>query len=385
MKKSIVIVAARRTPQGRLMGGLSKLSAVDLALAAGQAALSGTAIPADAIDSVIIGNVLGAGAGMNIGRQIGVNLGVPVDRIGVTVNMMCASGMYSVFQAIQAIETGQSTVVLCGGTESMTRAPYLSNEARMGYRMGHGQLVDSIICDGLTDPFSGRHMGLTAERLASDYAIGREEQDAFAVRSQQLYQVAAQRHAFDDELAPAGPLTADEHPRPETTLDRLRNLKPVFSTDGTVTAGNASGVNDGAALLIVCDAHTAARHGWRPLSRIRGYAAIGCDPACMGLGPVHATRRLCEQQGLKLDDFDTIELNEAFAAQALACMREWALDPAIINPDGGAIALGHPIGATGGRLIVHLVHRIARGETGRGLATLCVGGGMGAAIALEPA
>lgn len=380
--KPIFIVAARRTPQGRLLGGLNGLSAVDLAIAAGRGMLSDRYAP-DAFDAVILGNVLSAGAGMNIGRQVGVGLGLPIDKTGVTVNMMCASGMYSLFQAVQALECGQNTAVICGGTESMTAAPYLAKEARTGYRLGNGALIDSVVCDGLTDPFSGRHMGLTAEALAQEYGIGRDEQDAYALRSQQRCRDAVRRGALRDEIIPAGKLDKDEHPRPETTLGQLAQLKPVFAADGTVTAGNSSGVNDGAAMLVVCDEKTAARNQWRPMARITGYVAVGCDPARMGLGPVHAVRLLCERYRLKAGDFDTVELNEAFAAQVLACIRELKLNPDLINPDGGSIALGHPIGATGARLVVHLAHRIARGETKRGLATLCVGGGMGAALALE--
>ncbi|NQU40362.1 MAG: acetyl-CoA C-acyltransferase [Lentisphaerae bacterium] len=382
--KPIVIVAAKRTPQGRLMGAFSKRSAVDLALMAGRGAMGETIAP-DQIDAVIMGNVLSAGTGMNIGRQIGVKLGLPVDRTGLTVNMMCASGMCSLFMAAQSIATGEHTVVLCGGTESMTSAPYLLPKARMGYRFGDGAVVDSILNDGLTDPFSGLHMGLTAERLAEEFGIDRAAQDEFAARSQQRCGAAMDAGRLDDELVPTAELQVDEHPRPDTTSEKLSELKPAFKADGTVTAGNASGVNDGASILIVCDEGTAQAKGWTPLARLTGFTTIGCDPARMGLGPVHATRKLCKQHDLDLATFDTVELNEAFAAQALACIQELGLDEACVNPDGGAIALGHPVGATGARLVAHLAHRIARGETTRGLATLCVGGGMGAAVALEKA
>lgn len=381
---SIVIVGARRTPQGRFLGELSGLTAVDLALAAGRAAM-GDAISPQTVDHVILGNVLGAGEGMNIGRQVGVKSGLPIGSTGITINMMCASGLHAIALAAQAIDTGQSRVVLCGGTESMSTAPYLAKTARAGFRLGDAKLVDSLICDGLTDPFSRTHMGLTAETLADDFRISREEQDQYALRSQQRYQTAAGRGAYDPELIPVGKLERDEHPRPTTTLEKLATLKPTFLPDGTVTAGNASGINDGAALLIVCQAAVAEKYGWPKLARISGYAAAGCDPARMGLGPVHATRKLCRRYRYELRDFDAIELNEAFAAQALACIRELELPAERVNPDGGAIALGHPIGATGARLVTHLAHRIARGEIRRGLATLCVGGGMGAAMALESA
>ena len=377
----VSIVAAKRTPQGRFLGALARRSAVDLAVAAGRVALE--PIGADRVDQVIIGNVLGAGLGMNIARQIGLALGVPVDRPAFTVNMMCASGLQAVILAVQAIAAGQAEVVLCGGTESMSNAPYLLERARAGYRLGDGTLVDCLLRDGLVDPSSGRHMALTAERLAAHYQIDRAAQDAFALRSQQLTHRAAAAGRYRDELVVLKELDADEHPRPDTTLEKLAQLQPAFQSDGTVTAGNASGVNDGAALLVVCDERTAVRHGWAVLATIGPHAAVGCDPAWMGLGPVHATRQLCERHQLQPGDFDTVELNEAFAAQTLACIQELSLELDRVNPDGGAIALGHPIGASGARLVVHLAQRLARGETKRGLATLCVGGGMGLALVLE--
>jgi acetyl-CoA C-acetyltransferase len=375
------IVAAKRTPQGRFLGALAEQSAVDLAIAAGRAALE--PIGADRVDQVIIGNVLGAGLGMNIARQIGLGLGVPVERPAFTVNMMCASGLQAVILATQAIATGQAEVVLCGGMESMSRAPYLVERARSGYRLGDGTLVDCVLRDGLVDPSSGQHMALTAERLGQHYHIDRAAQDAFALRSQQRTAEAYAAGRYRDELVPVDKLNQDEHPRPDTTLEQLANLRPAFQPDGTITAGNASGINDGAAVLVLCAEPTAVLHGWPVLATIGPYAAVGCDPAWMGLGPVHATRRLCAQHQLQSSDFDTIEINEAFAVQTLACIRELSLEPERVNPDGGAIALGHPIGATGARLVVHLAHRLARGLTRRGLATLCVGGGMGLALVLQ--
>ena len=377
----ICIVAAKRTPQGRFMGGLSKQSATQLAIAAGKAALD--QIPSDQIDQVIVGNVLAAGQGMNIARQIGVGLGIPIDRIAFTVNMMCASGMQAIMLAEQAIRAGQAKVVLCGGTESMSNAPYLLDRARQGYKLGHGVLLDCLLRDGLVDSFSNEHMGLTAEKLAQRYKIDRTAQDEFALSSQQKYAQGSAQGRYDDELVPVGQLDKDEHPRPETTIDQLASLQPPFKADGTVTAGNASGINDGASMLVVCDQVTARKSGFKPLAIIRGWAAVGCDPKFMGLGPVYATEKLCRQQQLSIDDFDTIEINEAFAVQTLACVQQLKIAKDRLNPDGGAIALGHPIGSSGARLVIHLAHRIARGQTNKGLATLCVGGGMGAAMILE--
>jgi len=365
------------------MGALAKRSAVELGIVAGKAALE--EIGPQQIDQVIVGNVIGAGLGMNAARQIGVGLEIPLDRPAFSLNMMCASGMQAVTLAAGAILTGQAQVVLCGGTESMSNAPYLLDRARSGYRLGDGVLIDSMLRDGLVDTFGDEHMGLSAERLARRYRIDRTAQDTFALRSQQNTAGAYAAGRYRDELVPLPELDKDEHPRPDTTLDKLAALRPAFDPHGTVTAGNASGINDAAAMLVVCDEKTASRHGWRPLAAIQAHAAVGCDPKLMGLGPVHATRLLCRRSGLSPDSFDTVELNEAFAAQALACMEELQLDPQRVNPDGGAIALGHPIGASGARLLVHLSWRIARGDTRHGLATLCVGGGLGVAVALVPA
>jgi acetyl-CoA C-acetyltransferase len=371
--KPIWIVSAKRTPQGRFLGALAKRSAVDLAVAAGKAALSG--IDPALIDSVIVGNVLGAGLGMNVARQTGIGAGLPVSTPAFTVNMMCASGMQAVILAVQAIQAGSARMVLCGGTESMSNAPYLLDRARGGYKLGNGVLVDLLLRDGLTDAFSNEHMGLTAERVAETCNVSREAQDRFAARSQQRYAAACAAGRFDDEIVPIDKLTKDEHPRPETTVETLAALRTSFIPNGTVTAGNASGINDGAAMLVVCGEERGREAGLSPLMILTNHASVGCDPALMGMGPVHATRRLSRD----VSEFDMIELNEAFAAQSLACMQELGLDEERVNPDGGAIALGHPIGASGARLLVHLAHRRPR----RGLATLCVGGGMGCAVVLE--
>lgn len=378
MNNGAWIVAARRTPQGRLSGALAKLSAADLAVAAGRAALADLTL--DAVDSVILGNVIGAGQGMNVARQVGLRLGLPISVPAFTVNMMCASGLQAVALATQAVATGQARVVLCGGTESMSNAPYLLERARSGYRLGDGVLVDAVLRDGLVDPLLGEHMGVGAERLAADYAIARAEQDAFAERSHRRYFAAREAGRFAGELVALPELAADEHPRADTSREKLATLKPVFSPTGTITAGNASGINDGAAMLIVCDPAIARERKWQPLAAVEAAVAVGCEPQRMGLGPVHAIRKLCDRLGRRVEDFDTIEINEAFAAQTLACLAELKLTADDrLNPDGGAIAIGHPIGASGARLAAHLAHRINCGQTQRGLAALCVGGGMGIA------
>jgi acetyl-CoA C-acetyltransferase len=371
--KPIWIASAKRTPHGRFLGALAKHSAVDLGTVAARASLSG--IDPALVDAVIVGNVLGAGLGMNVARQIGIRAGLPVSVPAFTVNMMCASGMQAVILAMQAIQNGTARMILCGGVESMSNAPYLLDRARAGYKLGDGVLIDSVLRDGITDAFSREHMGLAAERLAGLYGISREAQDRFAATSQDRYAAASAAGHFRDEIVPVEKLEQDEPPRPDTTVDSLAKLKPVFDANGTITAGNASGINDGAAMLVVCDDQRIRECGLNPLMSITASASVGCEPSLMGLGPIHATRRVSRDS----NEFDMIELNEAFAAQSLACIRELGLDEAKVNTDGGAIALGHPIGASGARLLVHLAHRKPR----RGLATLCVGGGMGCAVVLE--
>lgn len=381
MKDRVCIIAAKRTPQGRFMGALAEYGAVALAGHAARPLLE--TVPPDQVNLVIVGNILSAGQGMNIARQVGLNLSIPESAPAYTVNMMCASGMQAISLAAQAIIAGEADVVLAGGTESMSNAPYLLDRARAGYKLGDGKLIDAILRDGLVDNRLNEHMAVTVERLAASMAITRQAQDEFALRSHRRYFDALAAGRFADEMAPVGKVDRDEHPRADCTLEKLASLKPTFSAQGTVTAGNASGINDGAAMAILCSEETARRRGWKPLCLLASWASVGCDPRAMGLGPVHATRKLCERAGCGLGDFDAIEINEAFAAQSLACMRELKLESdARVNPNGGAIALGHPIAASGARLIVHLAHRIRRGETQRGLASLCVGGGMGAAIAL---
>ena len=378
--KRVVIVGARRTPQGRFLGGLAGLLAIDLACAASDAALQSAG--AAAVDLVIVGNVLGAGLGMNVARQVGVRVGVPLSAPAFTVNMMCASGLQAVILAVDAIRSGAAEVVLCGGTESMSNAPHVLAGGRGPCKPGDRLLIDTLLRDGLLDAFSHEPMGATAERLASLDGVTREAQDVFALRSQQQYAEACAAGRFAAEIVTTGGLAADEHPRPDITPADLARLKPVCSVDGTVTAGNSSGINDGAAILVVTSEDRAVREGWPVLAVIEAAATAGCDPQVMGLGPVHATQRLCAATGTRPEDFDLVELNEAFAAQALACINRLGFDAARVNCCGGAIALGHPIGATGARLVVHLSRALAQAGRGRALATLCVGGGMGAALAL---
>jgi len=380
----IFIVSAKRTPFGRFLGSLSGLSPVELAVAAGEAALSG--IDRAKIDLCVLGNVLGAGHGMNISRQIALKLGLPEESPAFTVNQMCASGMTSVLQGIQAIRAGEAGVVLCGGTESMSQAPRLAMESRTGKKLGDGRLVDSVLCDGLIDPSSSTHMGNTAEHLSELCRIPRGAQDEFAVRSHRNWCAAETRGAFAAERIVMKELSTDEQARPDTSLEKLSQLRPAFRPDGTVTAANASGINDGAALILLAGGKACISNKWIPLAKITGWSTVGCDPQTMGLGPVHAIRKLCARFGLEAGAFDALEINEAFAAQVLACLHELGIsDFSKINTCGGAISIGHPIGASGARLTAHLAHRIASGEAKTALGSLCVGGGMGIALALEMA
>ncbi len=379
------IVGAKRTPQGRFLGSLAKLSPVDLAMAAGNAAMDEAGLDREHVEEVVVGHVLSAGHGNNIARQIGVGMKLPIHVPAYTVNLMCGSGLLAVALAHRAIVAGVRDVVLCGGTESMSNAAYLLPRARGGYKLGHGQLVDSMLSDALVDSFGEEHMAMTAERLAQENEITREAQDDYAARSQQRCAAAQGEGVFAREMVAVGGLDHDEHVRGETTAAGLASLKPAFDPTGSVTAGNASGINDGAAMLVVCSQRAAERYGWEPLAEFCGATEVGCDPARMGLGPVWATRALCEKAGEKLSDFDQVELNEAFAAQTLACLKQlgMSVDDARVNPYGGAIAMGHPVGASGARLITHLAQQIGHGKIRNGLASLCVGGGMGVAAMLR--
>ncbi|MFA6564137.1 MAG: thiolase family protein [Verrucomicrobiia bacterium] len=379
----IYLVDARRSPIGRFGGGLKSLTPADLALHVSEAIVATPLKPA--IDQVILGQVLQAGSGMNVARQVGVRLDLPHATPAFTVNMACASGLKSVALAAHSIAMGDASLVLAGGVESMSRAPHYAMDLRWGKKLGDGALVDAMFADGLSDPVLKLGMGETAERIADLLKISREEQDRFALASQQ--RAVANRAAFQREIVPfktrEGEVTADEHPRADTTLEKLAQLKPAFRPNGTVTPGNTSGINDGAALLLVAGEAAAKRHGLRPRARIVVATAVGCDPATMGLGPVGAIRKLCDETGWHLDAVDAVEINEAFAAQTLGCAKELRLDLAKLNRRGGAIALGHPVGCSGARVLVTLLHILEDMKLRRGIASLCVGGGMGIAIAIE--
>ena len=383
-----VIVAARRTPIGSFLGGLKDVSAAELGVAAARAVAGG--LPGDDIADVIVGNVLQAGQGMNVGRQIARRSGLGDHVPGLTVNRVCGSGLQAVIGAVQGLRSGDGQAYLAGGTENMSRAPYLLPRAREGYRLGHGELLDSILSEGLTDVFHGYHMGMTAENIAARWGVTREDQDAFALESQRRAAAAQAAGHFDAELAPVevpgrkGPTTfdRDESPR-ESTPEGLARLKPAFQPGGTVTAGNASGLNDGAAMLLVCAEGYARERGLPVLAEIASYAAIGVDPAVMGIGPARAVPVALERAGLTLADVDLLELNEAFAAQSLAVVRDLGADPEKVNVTGGAVALGHPIGASGARVLVTLVHQLRRVQKEVGVASLCIGGGMGIAVTVR--
>ncbi len=375
----IYLVDVRRSPIGRFGGSLKTLAPADLALPVAEAVVP-AALKAQ-IDQVIMGQVLQAGAGMNVARQVGLRLGLPQATPAFTVNMACASGLKALALAASAIATGEASLVLAGGVESMSRAPHYDQDLRWGRKLGDASLADAIFTDGLSDPVLKIGMGETAERIAEQLQISREDQDRFALLSQQ--RAAASRSSFQREIVPVGGLEVDEHPRADTTLEKLASLKPSFRSNGTVTAGNASGINDGAALGLIASEAALQQHQLTSRARIVAATAVGCDPATMGLGPVGAIRKLCAETDWQLDTVDVVEINEAFAAQALGCMRELRLDPAKVNQRGGAIALGHPIGASGARVLATLLHLLEDPGGKRGIASLCVGGGMGIALAIE--
>ena len=381
--KPIYIAAARRTAIGRFGGGLKTRSPLELALPVAQAVVSDGLRAA--IDQVIVGQVLQVGSGMNVARQLGLALGVPLTVPAFTVNMVCASGLKSIMLGADAVALGAASLVLAGGVESMSRVPHYSTDLRWGRKLGNIEMADTIFTDGLTDPHLKISMGETAERIADRLAIGRDAQDEFAALSQQ--RAAAAKTVFQREIVSVntldGEIAADEHPRADTTRGKLALLKPAFRVDGTVTAGNASGLNDGAALVLVADEVGLRRHSLPARARIVAATAVGCDPAMMGLGPVAAIRQVCAETGWRLDEVDAVEINEAFAAQVLGCARELSLDVGKLNRRGGAIALGHPIGCSGARILVTLLHLMEDLNLRRGIASLCVGGGMGVAIALE--
>ena len=390
--QDVVIVAASRTAIGSFQGSLANVAAVDLGAAVIRRLLEQTGLEAAQVDEVILGHVLTAGAGQNTARQAALKAGLPHAVPALTLNKVCGSGLKALHLAAQAIRCGDAEVGIAGGMENMSQAPYVMPAARTGQRMGHGKLIDTMIQDGLWDAFNDYHMGITAENLVDKYAISREEQDAFAAASQQKAVAAIEAGRFTDEITPilipsrkGEPVSfaSDEQPRAGTTAESLAKLKPAFKKDGSVTAGNASSLNDGAAAVLLMSASKAQALGLPVLARIAAYANAGVDPAIMGIGPVGATQRCLSKAGWQLADLDLIEANEAFAAQALAVGKELGWDAAKVNVNGGAIALGHPIGASGCRVLVTLLHEMIKRDAKKGLATLCIGGGQGVALAIE--
>ncbi|MEN0073493.1 MAG: acetyl-CoA C-acetyltransferase [Paracraurococcus sp.] len=386
----IVIASAARTPVGSFNGAFATLPAHTLGKIAIEAALSRAGVKPEEVDEVIMGQILTAGAGQNPARQASVAAGIPVERTAFGINQLCGSGLRAVALAAQQIATGDAAIVVAGGQESMTQAPHAAN-LRAGQKMGDLAMVDTMIKDGLWDAFHGYHMGTTAENVAEKYQITREQQDEFAAASQRKAGEAMKAGRFRDEIAPVTVKTRkgdivvenDEYPKPETTLEVLQKLRPAFDKTGTVTAGNASGINDGAAVAVVMSAEEARKRGVTPLARIVSWATAGVDPAIMGTGPIPASRKALQKAGWSIDTLDLIEANEAFAAQACAVNKDLGWDPSKVNVNGGAIALGHPIGASGARVLNTLLFEMQRRNAKRGLATLCIGGGMGVAMCVE--
>lgn len=385
----IVIVAAKRTAIGRFLGGFSSLAAHELGAANIKNVIEETGVKPSDISEVILGQVLTAGHGMNPARQASLGADLPIETPAWNINQVCGSGLRAVALASQAVANGDSEIVIAGGQESMSNSPHVAH-IREGVKMGNGKLLDTMVYDGLTDIFNGYHMGITAENVAKEYKLTREEQDAFAAASQAKYQAAHSDGKFTDEIVPVtikhrkGDIVVDtdEHPRASSAED-LAKLRPAFDKEGTVTAGNASGINDGAAVVMVMSADTAKANGLTPLARIASWAHAGVDPSVMGTGPIPATQKALKKAGWSHEELDLIESNEAFAAQALSVNKGLGWDEAKINVNGGAIALGHPIGASGCRILVTLLHEMKRRDAKKGLATLCIGGGMGIAMCVE--
>ncbi|MBN07001.1 MAG: acetyl-CoA C-acyltransferase [Rhodospirillaceae bacterium] len=386
----IVIASGARTPIGAFNGGFSAMPAHTLGAAAITAALSRADVNAGDVSEVILGQVLTAGAGMNPARQAAMAAGVPEERTALGINQVCGSGLRAVALGAQAIKAGDASVIVAGGQESMTQSPHVSH-LRAGTKMGNAQLIDSMINDGLWDVFNGYHMGITAENVATQWQISRDQQDAFALQSQERAEAAQKAGVFNDEIVPVTVpnrkgdilIEEDEHPRHDTTIETLKKLRPAFDKEGSVTAGNASGINDGAAAVVLMSAAEAAKRGIEPLAKIKSWATEGIDPAIMGAGPIPASKAALEKAGWSSEDVDLIEANEAFAAQACAVAKEMGWDNEKINVNGGAIALGHPIGASGARVLITLLYELRRRRANKGLATLCIGGGMGIAMCVE--
>ncbi|GFG42653.1 acetyl-CoA C-acetyltransferase [Streptococcus canis] len=391
--KNIVIVEALRTPIGAFGGAFKEVSAVDLGTTVLKSIINKTKVTPEMIDEVIIGNVLHAGLGQNVARQIAIHSGIPSDKTAFTLDMVCGSGLKAIQLAAQSIMLGDADIVVAGGVENMSQAAYVSIQHRFGQRLGNSQLIDSLVHDGLTDAFNNYHMGITAENVAQNYGIAREEQDQFALHSQEKAAKALESNRFAEEIVPVSvpqrhhdPLivSVDEYPKTNTSLEKLQSLRPAFLPEkGTVTAGNASGINDGAALLMLMTEEKAVELGLTPLVTIESYASAGVAPELMGTGPIPATKKALKKASLTISDLDLVESNEAFAAQSLAVLKDLNLNPDIVNVNGGAIALGHPIGASGARILVTLIHEMKKRHAHRGLATLCIGGGQGTAIIVK--
>jgi acetyl-CoA C-acetyltransferase len=388
----VFILSGARTPVGKLLGALKDFSAVDLGVVAARAAIERAGIDAAIVDEVIMGNVVQAGNGQNPARQVALRANAPDGVAALTINKVCGSGLKAVMLAANGIKVGEIDIAVAGGMESMTNAPYLLKGARQGYRLGNGELIDSMIQDGLWCAFDNWHMGCTGEVVADRYRVGREEQDEYAVNSHRKALAAIKEGRFDREIVPieipqkkgaALIVKTDEGPRQDTSIESLARLKPAFKKDGTVTAGNAPGVNDGAAALVVASAEAARKLGRKPMARIVAQATSGVEPKLVMMAPVTAIQKTLERAGWDLADVDLIELNEAFAVQAVAVSRELGIDPAKLNVNGGAVALGHPIGASGARILVTLLHEMERRDVKRGLAALCLGGGNAVAMAVE--
>ncbi|MGP1441968.1 MAG: acetyl-CoA C-acetyltransferase [Anaerovoracaceae bacterium] len=390
--RDVVIVSAARTPIGRFGKSLGNVPAVKLGETAIKEAVKRAGIKADQIDEVIYGCVLQADQGQSVARLAAMGAGIPKEVPSFTVNKMCGSGLRTVSLAAQIIKAGDADIIVAGGTESMSMAPYILPRARWGLRMGNATLEDHMMRDGLMDTFSGKHMGMTAENIAEQWGITRKEMDDFAYDSQQKCGAAMKAGKFKDEIVPVEvkqwdgsvvTVSEDEHPSPDTAREVYDTLKPAFKPDGTVTALSASGINDGAAAVVVMSADKAKELGIKPMATIKAYASAGVDPSIMGIGPVPATKKALEKLGISMADIDLIEANEAFAAQSLAVGKDLGIDPAKLNVNGGAIALGHPIGASGCRILVALLYEMERRDVKTGLATLCIGGGMGTAMIVE--
>ena len=386
-----VIVSAVRTPIGTMGGVFAEVPATRLGAIAVEEAIKRAGVEPDEVEEVLMGNVLSAGLGQNPARQAAIGAQLASGIPSMTVNKVCGSGMKTIALAAQAIRAGDAEVLVAGGMENMTRAPFLLENGRYGYRLGHGQLIDEMIRDGLWCAFDDCHMGVTAENVASDYEVSRQDQDGFAAESQRKAGEAMRGGRFADEIVPVPVqkrketvlVEVDEHPRPDTTLEALEKLRPAFSKEGSVTAGNASGINDGGAAVVVMSASRAKTEGRTPLARIRAYASAGVEPRVMGMGPVPSARRAMEKAGVSVKDIGLFELNEAFAAQSVAVGRELAVPEDRLNVNGGAIALGHPIGASGTRIVTTLLYEMRRRDVELGLAAMCIGGGQGIAMVLE--